>query len=88
MNVLMQQCNSIKVRQWRYEERQLQLSSSPVHPSWLFENEARDSLLRALHIVLCKDLDCGICHGTEEERELENLGNVRLLFRDLCECEE
>ena len=50
-----------------------------TNPSWLLDQDLELGLLN-LHRALCNDLNCEICNGTEEERELQNQENMMLLF--------
>ena len=80
----MQHYNRDSIRQQRLERNKVNRHIMPVDPSWLFDNEGEDLNIR-LHKLLCNDTICCICCGTEEERELQNLENTKLLFGDECD---
>jgi len=80
----MQHYNRANIRQQRLERNKVNRHIMPVDPSWLFDNEGEDLNIR-LHKLLCNDTICRICCGTEEERELQNLENTKLLFGDECD---
>mmetsp|Transcript_7625 Transcript_7625/g.16514 ORF Transcript_7625/g.16514 Transcript_7625/m.16514 type:complete len:421 (+) Transcript_7625:104-1366(+) len=71
--VLMQQCNSHRVRQQRYERRQSNQGVIPVHPSWLMENEGEEAQLQALQLQYVAMQPAIVAMARKKEEQVKTL---------------